>query len=149
MSLVENYLHIIFRTYRSYPSIPEAHKRELFMYIMALCKEKKVYLKRINAFRDHVHMLINLPPTYSLADFMEKLKSHTSRTLQHSSNFPEFNGWNKGYGAFSISHWDIDKIAGYIASQESHHTRESADDEMKRLLRENGFEIDEYIDRNM
>lgn len=129
--------------------MPEASKRLLLGYIFEFCKKKDVYLKRINTFCNHVHMLINLPPTLSLSDFMESLKASTSKAFRRSEAFPEFDGWAKGYGAFSVSHWDISKVAEYIANQEEHHRVESMEDELRRIAAECGVDIGEYFDRNL
>jgi hypothetical protein len=31
--------------------------------------------------------------------------------------------WQDGYGAFSISYWDLEKIKTYIMNQAKHHQR--------------------------
>lgn len=147
MSLVKNYIHIVFSTYRRRDTIPEDDKRALLAYIHTFCKDKKVTLKRINAYRNHVHMLINLPPTMALADFVGKAKAMSSAAFKGNHKFPKFEGWSKGYGAFSISHWDISKIISYIANQEQHHSRETLDNELRRIAIENGEDIDEFFDQ--
>lgn len=80
---------------------------------------------------------------------MESLKACTSNAFKGSVAFPNFEGWSKGYGAFSVSHWDISKVAEYIANQEEHHRVESMADELRRIARECGVDIDEYFQRNL
>ena len=57
--------------------------------------------------------------------------------------FPHFNGWQDGYGAFTASHSDKDRLVEYIKNQQEHHRKETFLDEYRRLLKEAGIEFDE------
>lgn len=57
--------------------------------------------------------------------------------------FPDFEGWQDGYGAFTYSIRERDMIINYIKKQKEHHQQESFYDEYKRLLTENEIEFDE------
>ncbi|HEY3132720.1 MAG TPA: transposase [Acidobacteriota bacterium] len=52
-------------------------------------------------------------------------------------------GWQDGYAAFTVCRSHLDQVYRYIAEQEQHHRRVSFQDELRRLLRENGIEFDE------
>jgi len=54
--------------------------------------------------------------------------------------FPDFNGWQDGYGAFSESIKAKERLMNYITNQEEHHTKVSFLEEYKTLLEE--YEID-------
>jgi len=54
--------------------------------------------------------------------------------------FPEFIGWQEGYGAFTYSLKDKETIINYIKNQKEHHKTETFDDEFKKLLTEHGIE---------
>jgi putative transposase len=58
------------------------------------------------------------------------------------SSLRDFDGWQDGYGAFSISHRDKDQLINYIKNQEEHHKKENFYDEYKRLIEEHGIESD-------
>nr|WP_317047779.1 hypothetical protein [Pleomorphovibrio marinus] len=54
--------------------------------------------------------------------------------------------WQEGYGAFSYSHSQVERIYNYILNQEKHHRKKSFRVEYLELLRK--FEIDfknEYL----
>jgi hypothetical protein len=54
--------------------------------------------------------------------------------------------WQSGYGAFSVSPSHVSSLRRYIAEQETHHHKETFQDEFRRLLRKYGLEWDEqYI----
>ncbi len=60
--------------------------------------------------------------------------------MKESGLFPEFSGWQEGYGAFTYSLKDKETIINYIKNQKHHHRTETFDDEFKKLLAEHGIE---------
>ena len=57
--------------------------------------------------------------------------------------FPNFKGWQDGYGTFTYSIKEKNLIIDYVKNQKKHHKTESFYDEYKRLLIENGIQFDE------
>ena len=51
--------------------------------------------------------------------------------------------WQNGYGAFTLSFSQADKVCEYIARQEIHHRQHSFQDEFVALLKANEIEFDE------
>lgn len=144
MSYTKSIFHIVLRTYRSKPWINELHERELYGYIHGYCKGVNAVLIRIGGMPDHIHILVSMSPTISLAEFVRRLKnSMTVWAKAHLNEFPLFCGWGEGYGAFSYSRFDIDKIKRYIIKQKEHHRMVPFADEYRQWLIENGAEIDE------
>ncbi len=92
---------------------------------------------------DHLHILCDLHPTIALADYLRDIKTSSSIWLKQSGKFPDFEGWADGYAAFTYAWRDKEMIANYIKNQQEHHKRESFEDELKRLLKENGIELNE------
>jgi REP element-mobilizing transposase RayT len=87
-------------------------------------------------------MLVELHPSQSLAEFIRWIKSRTSRWIHEERIFSEFDQWQKGYAAFSISFNDRQRIIEYIKNQEEHHKTTSFLDEYRAFLEEAGFEMD-------
>jgi hypothetical protein len=74
---------------------------------------------------------------------VKNIKVASSLWMKASGNFPEFQGWQNGYGAFTYNLRDRDMIINYVKNQKIHHRKEAFDDEYKRLLTENGVEFDD------
>ena len=51
--------------------------------------------------------------------------------------------WQQGYGAFTVSPSQEDRVRQYIANQEVHHRTVSFQEEFVALLRAHGIEFDE------
>ena len=133
--------HLIFRTKDSHRTLIPEHSRELYACISGYIRNKNCFLYRINGIEDHLHILCDLHPTNALADFMRDLKTSSSIWLKQSGNFPNFNGWADGYAAFTYAWKDKDVIINYIKNQQEHHKYETFDDELRRLLKEHGIEV--------
>jgi len=83
---------------------------------------------------DHVHVLLSLPRTVSVAKAVQLLKSGSSKWVHE--NFPGSRNfaWQEGYGAFSIGVSQIATTVRYIRAQAEHHKRISFADELKKFL---------------
>jgi len=92
---------------------------------------------------DHIHILSDLHPSVALADYVREIKVASSKWLKASGLFPDFNGWGIKYCALTYSYGDRDTIINYIKKQQEHHKRESFQDEIKRIFKEQGIDLDE------
>lgn len=92
---------------------------------------------------DHIHMLVDIPPTVALASFMNKLKSETSKWLRQNPKFPMFSGWGEGYACFTYAFEDLDTVKNFIRNQKEHHRVETFANEYRRLIESQGIKIDE------
>src|SRR5262245_32584798 len=137
------YYQIVFGTKHRLPTITESHCTELYRYISGIVKKKNCKLYRINGVEDHIHIFSDLHPTICLSDNVKDIKIASSIWMKANGNFPKFEAWQEGYGAFTYSIREKDMIINYIKKQKEHHKKESFYDEFKRLLIENGIEFDE------
>jgi len=139
----QNLFHIIFRTKNNIPAIKVENADQLFAYISGIIKNKNSHLYRINGIENHIHILTDIHPSISLADFVKDIKVSSSLWIKASGLFPSFCGWADGYGSFTCSFKDINKIIDYIKNQREHHRKKSFEEEYRRLLMESGISIDE------
>jgi putative transposase len=135
--------HIIFGTKNRESVLAEEHSEELYKYMWGVIKNKDCKLYRINGVEDHIHILSDLHPSLSLADYVKTIKVSSSLWIKESDKFQRFTGWQEGYGAFTYSVREKDMIMNYIKNQKEHHKTETFYDEYKRLLIENGVSFDE------
>ena len=143
MAYTQILYHIVLRTKRSEPSISQENVSSLYKYIWGIIKNKKGKLYRINGIEDHIHILSDLHPSFTLSDFVKSIKVATSLWMKQSAYFPAFQGWGEGYCAFTYSYKEKETLINYIKKQQEHHKKESTQDELKRFWKENDMEIDE------
>ncbi|MBQ6473066.1 MAG: transposase [Victivallales bacterium] len=143
MSYTTNYYHVIFHTARDVPSIAEEFEKELFKYIWGFCKNKNAFLHRVNGMPNHLHNLVDLPPSLALADFVRELKTSTHHWLKCNPHFPLFTGWSSGYAGLSCGANDLQRISNYIANQKQHHRKQPFMQEIRELLVQQNLAIQE------
>jgi putative transposase len=135
--------HVVYSTKNRQRTLSHGPRETLYRYIWGIHKNLDCHLYRIGGTDDHVHILTATTTTLSLADFVKEVKTGSSRWLKQQPEFPRFEGWQDGYGAFTVSFAEKDAIVEYIKRQEEHHRRESLLDEYRRLLAEHGVPYDE------
>lgn len=144
MSYNINLQHIIFRTKQSEPSLPEESKKRLLSYINSVSRGMNVPLVRINAWRNHAHILVDFPVTISLPEYVRKIKTTSSAKFAGDIEFPQFRGWGTGYGSFSVSHYEKERIINYIRGQEEHHKIHTFAQELEALFGKEFIASDKY-----
>ena len=99
------------------------------------------HLQKINYFNaDHTHALIDLPTRYSIEEVIKLFKGGSSYWINHSRLIKGRFAWGLGYGAFSVSHSDVGRVARYIADQEEHHRKRTYSQEYAMFLKRYGLE---------
>ena len=81
MSYTRLLYHIVFRPRSSRPVITIAYEEMLYRYLWGFVKNKGGVLYRIGGMPDHVHMLVQIPPTLALSDFMHDLKLSVNKFM--------------------------------------------------------------------
>ena len=137
------YYQIVFGTKHWEPTISETHCTELYKYVWGIINEKNCKLHRINGVEDHLHIFTELHPTIALSNFVKDIKVASSLWMKANGKFPDFKGWQEGYGAFTYNIRERDMLINYVKNQKEHHKKESSKDEFRRLLVENGIEFEE------
>ena len=57
-------------------------------------------------------------------------------------HIPKFK-WQEGYGAFTVSQSNVQRVRSYVAGQEAHHRKRSFQEEYVELLTKHGIEFEE------
>lgn len=144
--LSKNFLHIVFSTKYRDPWIDSEVELSLHGYLGGICSELESPALKIGGYNDHVHILCLLSKKITVIRFLEEIKAHSSKWIKTQGRRYHNFYWQGGYGAFSVSPKDVDKVKIYIANQHIHHRSESFQDEFRRILSDNDVGYDErYI----
>ncbi|MEQ9310179.1 MAG: IS200/IS605 family transposase [Balneolaceae bacterium] len=134
---------IVFSTKGRVPCLRKDNRDELNKYIWGILKNKNCHLYRINGVEDHLHMLLHIPPSISVSSLVKDVKVSSSIFIKEKKLFHGFDGWQDGYGAFTYSIKEKDRIIEYIKNQEEHHKMVSFKDEYRSFLLENDIKFEE------
>jgi len=135
-------VHLVFSTKDRLPLMTRDVRAQVFPYIGGIVKRQGGTTVAVGGMPDHVHIVARLPTNVCVADFVRTVKANSSKkTNEHATNM-KF-GWQRGYGAFSVSQSVLSAVAQYVRNQEQHHRHRSFNDELKMLLSKHGIEYNE------
>ncbi len=133
-------VYVVFSTKDRAPLLKEPIRSRLFAYLGGILRSLGGEPLIVNGVADHVHMLLTLPSTVTLADAMRRIKAKSSHWMRQGAQ--DF-AWQPGYAAFSVSQSNVARVREYIANQEEHHRRIPFKDEFLSLLKRNKLEYKE------
>ena len=112
----------------------------LHAYLGGVARENRIVAIAIGGVEDHVHLLLSLSRTISIAKAVQLLKAGSSKWIHET--YPQSRGfaWQEGYGAFSVGIAQQAKTVAYIHAQAKHHQRIDYAEEMRRFLAVHGME---------
>ncbi|HEY7180062.1 MAG TPA: IS200/IS605 family transposase [Blastocatellia bacterium] len=135
--------HIVFSTKNRQPLITGANQSRLYEYIGGTIRALGGIPIAINGTEDHVHLLAKLRPDKALSDVLRDLKANASGWMRDVLPDSKDFSWQRGYGAFTVSQSNVEKVRDYVARQKEHHQKKSFRDEFIEFLEANGIEYDE------
>ena len=142
-SLVNNYIHLVFSTKHRQHFIQPLFEQALHSYLGGICNNMDCEPIQIGGYTDHVHLLCKLSKRVALMKLLEEAKSHSSKWMKtQDSSLRDFY-WQDGYGAFSVSPTQVDKVIHYITNQHAHHKKIDFQNEFRALLKKNRLPCDE------
>jgi REP-associated tyrosine transposase len=147
-SLAKLYVHVVFSTARREKILSPEILPELHAYLATVLNNMDCRALQIGGTQDHVHILCIQSKNISMAKLVEEIKKPASMWLKTKSEaLSEFH-WQNGYGAFSVSQSDVDRVREYIRNQPEHHRTRSFQDEYRELLRRYNVKFDEQYLRD-
>jgi putative transposase len=142
-SLSRVLVHLVFSTKNREPLLSPAVRAELFPYLSVVLNNDGCPSLRVGGVADHVHLLFGLSRTRTQAQVVENVKTCSSKWVKTRDPALAHFHWQAGYGAFSVSPPEAEKVIEYIARQEEHHRDATFQDEYRGLLLRDGVEWDE------
>ena len=140
-SLARNVIHLVFSTKNREPFIVPTIREPLFKYLSGTLNNLNCPAISVGGVADHVHLLFLLSRTLALSDVVEEVKKSSSKWTKENGE-PRFY-WQSGYGAFSGSASNEEKVIAYINNQEEHHSKMNFKSEFRTFLRKHKIEWDE------
>ena len=94
----------------------------------------------VNGMPDHVHCLFGINPQKSITDIIKQIKGSSSYFVNSNNLIPEKFSWQRGFGAFGVSHSAVDNVYRYIRDQKQHHQKRTFEIEYIQFMELHGFE---------
>jgi putative transposase len=135
--------HLVFTTKGRIPTIRDDIQESLYEYIGGIVRGEGGILLAIGGMPDHVHLLAKFKTDTAVSVMVQKIKAKSSKWMNDRPVRSEHFEWQAGYGIFSVSEFLVEKVRGYIGTQEEHHKRVSFKDELIVLLQRHRIPYDE------
>jgi putative transposase len=136
-------VHIIFATKGRAPLLKRAYRVQVHAYMAQLARGLRSECLRVGGVDDHVHLLVRLARTVSIAKLVEHVKVYSSHWIKEQHPSLEAFRWQNGYACFAVSQEHLPVMLDYIDRQEEHHLKSTFQDEYLQLLTDHGIKWDE------
>jgi len=120
--------HLVFVTKYRYNTLTKEHIDYLRFLFKETIEEMGGILEEFDGEKNHVHLLIQYPPKYSISVIVNNLKGRSSRLLR--KEYPDVkerywgNGsalWHRSYFAGSVGGAPLEIVKQYIQQQDTPH----------------------------
>jgi putative transposase len=137
--------HCVFATKGREPVLTPQLRERLWPYLGGIARENGMKALAIGGAADHVHVLLSLPATISVAKAMQFLKGNSSKWIHETFRELRSFAWQSGYGAFSIGVSGIEETRAYIGNQAEHHRTRTFREEVIMFLQRHGLAFDDAV----
>ncbi|MBK9718393.1 MAG: IS200/IS605 family transposase [Saprospiraceae bacterium] len=137
------YVQIVFAVKYRKALLDKAWRSQVFGVMGNLINETNCKTIIVNGVEDHVHCFVGLKPAISVSELMKIVKAKSSKYINDHSLTRERFEWQTGFGVFSYSQIDIERVFKYIQNQEEHHRSKKFKEEYLELLKEYQVEYDD------
>ena len=135
--------HLVFATHERHPWLTKDIRGRVHEYLAGAIRSEGGHAILVGGVDDHVHLLARLRQDKALSDVIRDIKANSSGWIHKTFPSVKEFAWQRGYGAFTVSASQQDRVRDYIANQEVHHRVRSFRDELVEFLKAHGVEYDE------
>ena len=128
-SHVKIWVHLIWGTYNHEKIINKELGKEIFNHLIEKANGENIHIEKLHIRPEHVHILFELPSARSMEDIAKLFKGESSHWINDNNLILNKFKWQRGYGAFSVSASQLEKVKKYIENQDGHHRKISYTEE--------------------
>ena len=135
---------IVFSTKYREKTLNIENREKLYQFIGGILKNKNCHLYRIGGIEDHIHIVTHIHPSISLASLVKDIKLASSAFIKSERLFPNYSGWQNGYGAFTYAISEKNRLINYVSNQVEHHKKVDFKAEYINLLKEHHIDFEDH-----
>lgn len=134
------YIQFVFAVQNRACLIHPEWEQQLYRYITGIIQNKSHKMIAINGMPDHLHMFIGFQPVDHMSELIKVVKGESAKWIKEKGLLKRKFKWQAGYGAFSYSRSQVERVYHYIMNQKEHHQTKSFLEEYTKML--NKFDVD-------
>ena len=129
-------VHVVWVTKYRYHVLKGDIQKRCRSLLVQICDAEDVRILKGVISKDHVHMLLEYPPSLAVSDLVKRLKGRTSRLLQQE--FPDLRTryWGKHLWAIGYGAWSSGNITDELVAEYREHHRNLSNSDSDPLILE-------------
>jgi REP element-mobilizing transposase RayT len=135
-------VHVVFSTKGREPIITNRYRSRLHAYIGGIIRSVDAQSLSIGGMPDHFHLAMKIRSNQALSEFVRKIKANSSKWINENQFCKKKFFWQNGYGGFSVSASQINKVRNYIENQADHHKSKTFKEELIEILDKHSVNYD-------
>ncbi len=136
------WIHAVFSTKDRQPLITAPLEEKIYGSLKVELTELGCHTRIINGMPEHVHLLFLQNPVKSISEILKQIKGSTSHWINEQNLIAGKFAWQTGYGAFSVSESQVQKVHNYITNQKQHHQKKTFQQEYDEFILAHGLLIE-------
>lgn len=131
-------LHIVWHTKNSLPLLtPEVEPLAHRFLKKRIIDTPGAFFHEIGGIETHVHVVVSVPPTLTISEFIGQLKGGSSHDVNQAlGGRDKVLQWQLGYGVVSFGTRDLPWVMEYVRNQREHHARGTTQERLERITQE-------------
>ena len=127
-------LHITWHSKNNQKVIKDQIEDRLYHHLEnRIRKEREVIFHAIGGIEDHIHVVVSIPPTLRISDWIGQLKGGSSFYINHEIVNHKLLDWQEGYGVVSFGTKDLEWVVSYVKNQKQHHAKGKLQERLERI----------------
>ena len=122
MPFWQTYYHIVWTTQERRPLIDGRFEERMYAELLAAAQRLGATPHAVNGTADHVHVVVSVPPTAALSEFVGRLQGGASHFVNHECGAAVPLAWSRGFGLFTLGARQLPDAVAYVRRQKEHHT---------------------------
>jgi len=138
------WLHIVFSTKERQDFLrKESFRDQMFRMLAHHIKECGCVSASVGGHVDHVHLLVGLSRTITIANLVEHVKTETSKWAKKAPEGNALYRWQSGYARVFRKSFHEGQSGRIHSESGQHHATRSFQDEYRAFCEKHGIKIDE------
>jgi REP element-mobilizing transposase RayT len=126
-------LHFVWHTKDNAPVLGGSIEKHLYSFLKDRTLQMPgLYFHEIGGVEDHVHLVVSVPPTLLISDWIGQMKGSSSHHINHRIANRHLLDWQTGYGVVSFGTGDLPWVISYVRNQRQHHTKRTTQERLER-----------------
>ena len=115
------FVHVVWKAWDGLPLLVAERESMICRILWKECERLRCEPVAIGGTSDHVHLLVRLHASVSVASLVKQAKGASSRYASQAETSDQPFRWQRGYGAFTIHANQVPTVKAYVEGQKEHH----------------------------